>query len=425
MEKQGLMLTTDEWIDHFWEEETEFLQEIGRIPSESGEEKRVQLYLADYLKKELGMEVVQFTPDIKKLSTHPGFSPVEWNYEESPNVIARVQGQAPSKGNSLIFQGHVDVVSPEPASMWSCDPWSALQKDNKMYARGILDMKAGVTAMIFAYKALQAAGYEPASDFMIQCVVDEERTGNGALAALEEGYTADAALIPEPFGQYVSTAQLGSIWFRITLETAEEVNVAEKAMLFMEALKAYENELNQRRKPISFHDQEKPVEVCIGNFHAGDFPSNVPKKAVLECRCGVLPNHDPAVLKEEVKERILAAADKDSWLQQHPPDITFFGFHAEGMEMDNDQTPFFKTLDDVHEKVTKTPAGRKALPVTTDARFFNLYYDIPAVCYGPSGGNIHGVDEWVDLDTLKEVTKVYAAFLAAWCGVVEKKESRE
>ncbi|MFD2704547.1 ArgE/DapE family deacylase [Salibacterium lacus] len=419
MEKQKHMLTTEEWVDHLWEEEKTFLQEIGRIPSESGNEKRLQLFLADYLENELGMETAWFTPDIKKLSRHPGFSPVEWGYEGSPNVIGTVRGKAPSKGKSLIFQGHVDVVSPDPVSMWSCDPWGALQKDNKMYARGILDMKAGVTAMIFAYKALQAAGCEPASDFMIQCVVDEERTGNGALAALEEGYTADAALIPEPFGQNASTAQLGSIWFRITLETAEEVNVAEKGMLFMQTLEAYENEINQRRRPASFSDHEKPVEVCIGTFNSGDFPSNVPKKAVLECRCGVFPGHDPADMKEEVKERILTAARKDSWLQQHPPDITFFGFHAEGMEIENDQTHFFHTLDDVHEKVTNTPAGRQALPVTTDARFFNLYYDIPAVCYGPDGGNIHGVDEWVDLDTMKEVTKVYAAFLADWCGVVK------
>jgi acetylornithine deacetylase/succinyl-diaminopimelate desuccinylase-like protein len=34
---------------------------------------------------------------------------------------------------------------------------------------------------------------------------------------------------------------------------------------------------------------------------------------------------------------------------------------------------------------------------------------IPAVCgYGVACGNVHGADEWVDLESLGIVTKVYA-----------------
>jgi acetylornithine deacetylase len=54
---------------------------------------------------------------------------------------------------------------------------------------------------------------------------------------------------------------------------------------------------------------------------------------------------------------------------------------------------------------------------TTDARFFNLHFDVPATCYGPLGGNLHAPDEWVDLASVRQVTKVLAAAALDWCGV--------
>jgi acetylornithine deacetylase len=42
---------------------------------------------------------------------------------------------------------------------------------------------------------------------------------------------------------------------------------------------------------------------------------------------------------------------------------------------------------------------------------------IPCTCYGPYGERIHGIDEWVSLSSLHEVTAVLALFIARWCGV--------
>ena len=50
----------------------------------------------------------------------------------------------------------------------------------------------------------------------------------------------------------------------------------------------------------------------------------------------------------------------------------------------------------------------------------NLYYDVPATCYGPLGGNLHAPDEWVDLESVRQVTKVLAATAMAWCGVASE-----
>ena len=51
-----------------------------------------------------------------------------------------------------------------------------------------------------------------------------------------------------------------------------------------------------------------------------------------------------------------------------------------------------------------------------DLRFFNLYHDTPATCYGPAAGNLHAPDEWVDLTSLEATTKVLARTIMDWCG---------
>jgi acetylornithine deacetylase len=54
---------------------------------------------------------------------------------------------------------------------------------------------------------------------------------------------------------------------------------------------------------------------------------------------------------------------------------------------------------------------------TTDARFFGLYADIPALVYGPTADSIHGFDEKVDLESVRRVTQTMALFVAEWCGL--------
>jgi acetylornithine deacetylase len=50
-------------------------------------------------------------------------------------------------------------------------------------------------------------------------------------------------------------------------------------------------------------------------------------------------------------------------------------------------------------------------------RFFHLYGKIPSTCYGPKGSDIHGIDEWVSIASMQQVSAVLAVFMARWCGV--------
>jgi acetylornithine deacetylase len=411
-----------EQVDNLWEEEVEFLQQLGRFKSTLGNEAAIQNFIADHLKENLQLEVQTITPDPGKLAKLPGYSPSEWSYTGRPVVVAKQSAKGEKNGKSIIFQGHIDVVSPEPVSKWNYDPWASTIIGNKMYGRGIADMKAGVAAMIFALKAVQSAGVELSNDVIIKTVTEEECTGNGALAAIEAGYKADAALIPEPLGPAGLTGQVGVFWVRIkvngagahTERASQAVNAAVKSFVMVQALLDYEKEINSRPKHEAFADHPHPLNVNIGKIHSGDWPSTVPSESTIEARVGLFPGTDPQEAKDELTGFLLEAAKQDDWLKDNLPEISFYGFHAEGFTIDPDQE-LFHTLEEAHKLTEKKDLTFGAFTGTTDARFYNLYYDIPSTCYGPIGANLHGPDEWVDLESVKQVTKTYAAFLMKWC----------
>ena len=115
------------------------------------------------------------------------------------------------------MNGHIDVVPEGPLEMWDTPPFEPRIDNGWMYGRGVGDMKAGLAANLFALDAIRSAGFAPAADVFFQSVVEEECTGNGALACLQRGYKADAALISEPSDETLTSSQLGVIWFQVQL----------------------------------------------------------------------------------------------------------------------------------------------------------------------------------------------------------------
>jgi acetylornithine deacetylase len=99
--------------------------------------------------------------------------------------------------------------------------------------------------------------------------------------------------------------------------------------------------------------------------------------------------------------------------------VTFFAFQADGFILPRD-APIMQTLATTHRELLGDELEFLSFTATTDARLFNLYYGVPATCYGPLGGNLHAPDEWVDLESVRQVTKVLAVTAMDWCGWHER-----
>jgi acetylornithine deacetylase len=400
-----------------------------RFPSVLGQEQPAQEYLAGVLDG-LGLAVRTEPIDLARIKDLPGFSPVDWRLDGKLNVVG-VHEPGATAGRSLALNGHIDVVSPEPVAAWSTPPYEprivADEEDGEawMYGRGAGDMKGGTVAGLWALAALQDMGLEPASPLLVQSPVEEECTGNGTLALLERGYRADACIIPEPFGETLLVRQVGVMWFQVrilgrtthVLGAGRGVNAIEKSWLIIEALRALEDELNRpEHRPAGFRDVDHPLNLNVGTITGGDWASTVAGECVTRFRIGLYPGQDLAAMRTRIERCVAEAAQADPWLREDPPRVEYVGFQAEGCEVDPDGD-LARQLIAHHQAWRGQEPARLSCTATTDIRFFNLYYDIPATCYGPRAERIHGPDEKVSLDSVQRVAEVLASFMADWCGV--------
>jgi acetylornithine deacetylase len=403
------------------------LQKFVACPSILGQEKSAQDYIAGVY-DELGYQTKILPVDIDRIKKLPGFSPVDWDYNDRPNVVGIHNVKNPL-GRSLIFNGHVDVVSPEPVKLWSNDPFRAVIKEENgeswIYGRGAGDMKGGIICYLWALKALQDAGLEPASKIILQSPIEEECTGNGALALLADGYTGDACLIPEPFGETVLCHQIGVIWFQVrilgrtthVLGAGSGVNAIEKSWVIIQALRDFEKETNRPANiPEPYSQINNPLNLNVGVINGGDWASTVAGECVTRFRFGLFPGESMETLKRNIEMRVAQAAASDPWLRDFPPVVEYIGFQAEGCSFDN-HGAFGETLGAAHTQWRGSAPEKLNATCTTDARFFNLYYNIPATCYGPVAENIHGVDERVSLTSMQHVTEVMISLIESWCGL--------
>ncbi|MEK9970541.1 MAG: M20/M25/M40 family metallo-hydrolase, partial [Ferrovibrio sp.] len=194
----------------------ELLSDLVRCPSLLGDEKSAQDLVRSVF-EDMGLQVDEFAIDEAKLRGHPGYSPSIISYDGRHNIVGLHKPRHGTRGQSLIFNGHIDVVPVGAESLWTKPPFEPWIDGDKLYGRGAGDMKAGIVSYIIAMQALRKLGLEPAAEVILQSVVEEECTGNGALACLVQGYRADAAIIPEPLPGLLM-AQMGVMWFALEVE---------------------------------------------------------------------------------------------------------------------------------------------------------------------------------------------------------------
>ena len=406
----------------------QFLCDLVKEGSLLGQEQGAQDIMAERFGG-MGLAVERFDVDLDQIRNLPGFSPpVIDNYSGRENVVGIHRPKGPAAGRSLILNGHIDVVPTGDVNLWTNHPFDPAIRDGKVFGRGSADMKAGIVAYCMAFEALQSLGLQPASEVIMQSVVEEECTGNGALACLARGYRADAAVIPEPFHQQLMTAQLGVMWLSVhltgkpahVLDTSAGVNAIEAAFAIFDNLREVETEWNlpENRHEL-YCDHDHPVNFNLGKVTGGDWASTVPCSASVDVRVGFYPGMSLEDVRKTLEDKIAEAVEKDSRLKGVNARVEYRGFQAEGCVVDQ-EGPLMTSLAVAHRRITNAPIEMHASTATTDCRFFELYGDTPATCYGPQGSDYHGIDEWVSIGSMMEVILVLAVFMAEWCGVEDR-----
>lgn len=412
-------------VEAAFEGQVAFLSELVRHPSLRGEEGGVQAFVEAELEGR-GYAIERFRTDASLIGAHPAFSPATVDYAESWNIVGS-RGPRGSGGRSLALNAHVDVVPTGPASRWTRPPFEPVREGDWLYGRGAGDMKAGLSAAVFALDALAAAGLALRGPVQIQSVVEEETTGNGAATALARGHRADAVLIAEPTDERLVRANSGVLKFGITVrgvpthprDPEAGRSAIDLALLLVAHLKRLERRwIDERLSRPLFAPIANPVALTVGTIAGGEWIASVPGECRIEGRVGFYPGEEPQARAREFERFVAEATDDDpAFRGVTPPLVEWVGVMQAGYQL-VPGSDAERGLGAAHRLVNGgQDLESYVMTAYLDAALFAVHAGMPALVYGPVAENVHAVDERVSLSSLLRVTKTVALFAADWCGV--------
>lgn len=384
----------------------ELTAQLVRVPTVLGHEEEAQRIVDDRLRGAgFAVERVQVDAEAALADPHAGYPAL--SYEGRTSVVGRLAGSG--GGRSLHLNGHVDVVPVEHPGEWTYDPWGATIAEGRLWGRGAGDMKAGLAACVVAAEVVAEICDDRRGDLIVSSVIEEECGGNGMWSVLRAGHGGDATLIGEPSGLCLDYAGTGVVWARlIARATAGHAMSAGRSGAFDElakavaALRRVEAERNSPpRDPVFAAVSDWPFGTSIGMIEGGVWTASTPEALIAHARIGFGRDSEPAEVQQAVAAAVAEATEHVA--------VEFFAFRARSFCHDH-TGPWPELVGSAHRSVVGTPPVPAAITATTDARSVTG----PCLCYGPVAGGLHGRDEWVDLESLEQVTAVMALSAAGW-----------
>ncbi len=393
------------------------LGDMISYPSTHGNESELQTFLEKRW-TEAGFYVERHTIS-ENLKADPEYAhPIEdLSFKGRDNLVVRVKGN--DSGRSVIINSHVDVVPPHE---WP-DAFQPKVEGDWIYGRGACDAKGCVAAMYLTACALQELGMKTGGDIIYQMVIDEEVGGNGSLALIREGITADGAIVLEPTKLRLHPANRGAIWFRFEFEgkpthmggKEHGINAIDLACETIGILYEYEKNLIQDKKNQPLFDHYKmPTQINIGVLEAGEWPSIVAGSAVMEGGVGFLPNRPMSQVKEDIV-RYIENRGSDTLKSRYR--LTFPKLHNDSYE-----TPIDDPIVQTFHAATQETEAQKTITgwnVSCDARLFAKIGAMPTLVFGPGDiQDAHSTAEKIHLSEIVTAAETLIRFTERWCSPV-------
>lgn len=332
----------------------------------------------------------------------------------------QVLAATPGDGElDLLLNGHVDVVPASSPEFWTSPPFEPERRNGRLYGRGAADMKSGFAVGMLALRALKEVSPTLFAKKRLGfiAVVEEECTGNGTLASLiEHRITAREVVVLEPSSLGLMLGGVGVLWVDIDVvapsghgyAASAHAGPIELGLGLVERVRQWTGALRHSDPDPSMPGEENPYNVNLGKLNAGDWGSTRPTRAHLTVRVGYPRAWTPEKAEGELRQVIGKAAADLAF--PYPPTVTLSGFRAKGYLLDRD-TPLARDLAAAHRDAHGSDPIYYSLGSTTDARLYLNDLGIPAVCYGATGYDFHGIDESVDLQSIVDAARTLARFI--------------
>lgn len=332
---------------------------------------------------------------------------------DRPNVIVST---APSGETGLLLIGHLDTVPPGDETRWRFPPFSGTMAEGRIYGRGAIDTKGGMTSALFALQALaQTPGALPKGRAQLVCVPDEESGATGTLGITHlanEHKLHGLGAIYAYSGTEIALGHRGLLRYRLTC-TGESMHTGSKqwqdgtaganAVTGMARLLTWleDQPLQHSRQP--YFDEYRTV-ITPGTVIQGGTNINIVPdfcEALLDVR--TTPEYDAAQIEalfEQVIAQITAARPRLHFSYQRLIELP--------AAISDENADLFRMLETLIPAVTGQ-ATRRMVSGPANEGYLLIRHGIPTVCgLGPAGANAHGVDEYVEVEGLLTAATLFA-----------------
>jgi len=407
----------DRAIDAHREAAFAFLEDLVRAASTVGSEQAAMEVFAGQA-ADLGLNVRRLPfPGTKITDPRAGVTPpASLLTPDRYQVLATTPGEGPL---ALVLNGHLDVVPADSPELWTTPPFEPSRRNGRLYGRGAVDMKSGFAVGVLALRALRdvAPGLFGDKRLGFVAVLEEECTGNGTLlSVLDHGVTAREVVLLEPTDLGLLLGGVGILWIDIRIATeaghassAGDVNAVELGMRLVAGLRRWADDLHHTHPEPHIGTNERAYNINLGKVAAGDWTSSAPASATFGVRIGFPRGWTPDEAETRIRAAISDMVEADSDFSITPV-VTLSGFRAKGHFIERDAA-LVRDLARAHADAHGTPPSAFMLGSTSDARVYLEDFGIPAVCYGAKGANLHGVDEYVELQSIVDAARTLARFL--------------
>lgn len=303
------------------------------------------------------------------------------NYDNHDNYNL-VVSNTDDKNFDLIFCCHVDVTPDKE--------YKAIEKDNKLYGRGAIDMK-GQTAVV-----LELLNNLKTTKKVAVILTSDEEVGGFCCREIIKNYNSKLAVIPDGGSNFEliieekGLLQLELSATGISAHGSEPFNgenaIVKLINLYNDLIKIH---------PIPTKDSFS-LSITLSKLNGGDANNKVPDSAIM--------NLDVRFTKKDNIEKLL------SYIKNYSPNISLKIL---------DQEPVFyvdKNLDCIQDYLKnctdilgKRPAIAKC-SAGSDAPYFSEK-NIPVIMMNPKGKNWHGSGEYVEIDSLYTLYKLFKTLL--------------
>ena len=398
----------DSWIDAHFDEETAFLQQLIRVPTDTppGNNAPHAERTAELIKA--------FGFDAEKHPV-PEAEVRGYGMESITNLIVRRHYGNKGEGRTIALNAHGDVVP--PGEGWTKDPYGGEIEGGKIYGRASAVSKCDFASFTFAVRALESLNAPLKGSVELHFTYDEEFGGEmGPGWLLKKGLTKPDLLIAAGFSYEVVTAHNGCLQMEVTVHGKMAhaaipdtgIDALQGAVHILNALYA-QNALYQQVTS-TVEGIQHPY-LNVGRIEGGTNTNVVPGKVMFKLDRRMIPEENPVEVEANIRKVI---ADAAAGCKGITVDIKRL-LLANSMR----PLPGNKPLVDAIQKHGAVLFGQAipamGTPLYTDVRLY-AEAGIPGVIYGAGPRTVlesHAkrADERLELEDLRRATKVIARTL--------------